>query len=244
MSDDATSAMRQRLMTAEDVYVYKIPPMKNSGGHRAEDWNLSEPLKTCNLLVERRGDTLVLEFQHDGGIFAQSLLDVTKGGKVAQFLEQVVDSSRYFVVKIQGGGGREALIGFGFRDREKATDLRESLDHYEKSIKREAEAESKVGSYHVPKLGEGEKIHVNKSGKSTVVKKEKSGSGAVPLLGKKPPPPAAEDSQDPIAKISIAIDGIDLDAPSGDGDGSNDDESGGAVFEGDEDEWKTEFDMK
>ena len=193
-------------------------------------------------MVERRGDALVLEFQHEGGIFAQSQLDVTKGGKVSQFLEQVVDSSRYFVVKIQGGGGREATIGFGFRDREKATDLRESIDHYEKSIKRESEAESKVGSYHVPKLGEGEQIHVNKTGKSTVIKKGKSGGGAVPLLGKKPPPPG-EDTN--VEKISISLDGIDLNAPSGGGDGSDDDhESGGAVYDGDDDQWNTEFDTK
>ena len=36
MSDDgdATSAMRQRLMQADEVYIYKIPPLKNAGGHR------------------------------------------------------------------------------------------------------------------------------------------------------------------------------------------------------------------
>lgn len=234
--------------------------MKSSGGHRAEDWNLSEPLKTCNLLVERRGDALVLEFQHDGGVFAQALLDVTKGAKVAQFLEHVVDSSRYYVVKIQGGGGREALIGFGFRDREKATDLREALDHYQRSIQRESEAETKVGSYHVPKLGDGEKIHVNKSGKSTVVVKDDktSGGGAtIPLLGKKPPPPASGVAMDDsrhdnddvgIGKISFALDGIDLNAPTGgrgghDGD-SDDAHSGGAVYAGDEEEWKSDFDLK
>jgi hypothetical protein len=32
--EDAISAMRQRLMTADEVYVYKIPPLKDSGGHR------------------------------------------------------------------------------------------------------------------------------------------------------------------------------------------------------------------
>ena len=89
---------------------------------------MATPLKECRLLVERRADAFVLEFQHSGNqVFAQATCDVTKGGSAARFLEQVVDSSRYFVVKIQGGGGREALIGFGFRDRDQATDLRESL---------------------------------------------------------------------------------------------------------------------
>lgn len=61
--------------------------------------------------MERRGDAFVLEFQHSGDqVFAMATCDVTKGGSPTHFLEQVVDSSRYFVVKIQGGGGREALI--------------------------------------------------------------------------------------------------------------------------------------
>ena len=223
---------------------------KQNNKHRAEDWNLADPLKTCDLLVERRGDSLVLEFQHDGGVFAAGQLDATKGGKVAQFLEQVVDSSRYFVVKIQGDGGREALIGFGFRDREKATDLRESLDHYEKSIQREAEAgSSKLGSYHVPKLEDGEQIHVDvgkKKGKSTVVKKEKTGDGAIPLLSKKPPPPGPDETTpQKVGIISISMEGIDLNAGSRHGEDDDvDDDSGEAVYDGDEQQWSTEFEMK
>lgn len=31
---NASSALRQKLMTADEVYVYKIPPLKNAGGHR------------------------------------------------------------------------------------------------------------------------------------------------------------------------------------------------------------------
>lgn len=32
--EDASSAMRQKLMSSEEVYVYKIPPLKTAGGHR------------------------------------------------------------------------------------------------------------------------------------------------------------------------------------------------------------------
>jgi hypothetical protein len=32
--DAALQAMRQKLMTADEVYVYKIPPLKSAGGHR------------------------------------------------------------------------------------------------------------------------------------------------------------------------------------------------------------------
>ena len=30
----ASSALRQRLLTVDEVYVYKIPPLRNAGGHR------------------------------------------------------------------------------------------------------------------------------------------------------------------------------------------------------------------
>mmetsp|Transcript_16213 Transcript_16213/g.44603 ORF Transcript_16213/g.44603 Transcript_16213/m.44603 type:complete len:254 (-) Transcript_16213:120-881(-) len=250
--EDESSAMRQQLMAADEVYLYKVPPLKNAGGHRAETWNLESPLKTCNFLVERRGDVLVLEFQADGRVFAQSQLDVTKGAKVSQFLEQCVDTSRYYAVKIQGGGGREALIGFGFRDRDKATDLRESLQHYERSIQREKEAHDKMGNYHVAKLAEGEKIHVdvgNKAGKSKVVKskEKKGGGGAVPLLMKKPPPPSSDEPTTTTKtpeKLTIQMDGIDLNTQTGDSHDDDENESGGAVFEGDEDQWNTDFELK
>ena len=192
----------QKLMSAEEVYVYKIPPLKGAGGHRAEDWDLAKPLQTCSLLVEQRGEALYLDFMHEGKLFAQSKMDLhgETEFKLNRWLEQVVDSSRYFTLKIQGAGGREATIGFGFRDRERATDLRESLQYYEKSMKREEEAKTLASSFNIPKLKEGERIHANVPGgkKSSTTPKEKDdsrkskSSGAVPLLMRKPPPPAAE----------------------------------------------------
>lgn len=253
MSDeDATSAMRQKLMSADEVYVYKIPALKSAGGHRAEDWNLSTPLKTCTLVVERRADVLVMEFSSEGSLFCTAQIDCTAGQKTEQWLEQVVDSSRYFVVKIQGGGGREALVGFGFRDRDQAIDMRESIQHYERSIKRELEGGAKFDSFSVPKMNDGEKIHVNRGGKSTISKQESAskakGSGAVPLLKKKPPSsPDTEEKEKvnpkTIDKVAISMGDIDLDAghlDNSDSDGS----SGGAVYEGDEEQWATEFAMK
>ena len=167
--------------------------------------------------------------------------------KLTHWLEQVVDSSRYFALKIQGAGGREATIGFGFRDREQAIDLRESLQHYEKSLSRQKNAKSLAGSFSVPKMEEGAKIHVNRAGKSTITTKHKEGGGgpgAVPLL-KKPPPPA-EDKQEAVQKkevekMSISMGDVDLNSSPKNGE---DEDSEGAVFTGDEEQWSTEFSMK
>ena len=262
MSDDenAPSALRQKLMSADEVYVYKIPTLKTSGGHRAEDWDLSKPLQTCSLLVERRGDVLVLEFYHDNNskqLFAASRIDITTGQKVQHWIEQVVDSSRYFVLKIQGAAGRQALIGFGFRDRDQATDLRESLQHYEKSIARQANSASLSGSFSIPKMEKGEKIHVNRSGggsKSTKMVKKKegstsssNGSGPIPLLKKPPPSPDEPEKAKPSAKMMkqmmFSMGDLNLDDDDDDDEDATED-SGGAVYEGDEEQWATEFDMK
>lgn len=184
-------------MTSDEVYLYTVPTLKTSSGHRAEDWNLANPIQTCKLLVERRGDSLALEFRHDEKLFAQATIDLTirKEVQIHKWLESTVDSSRYFVVKIQGSGGREALVGFGFRDRDVATDLRESLQHYENSIRRQRKAEdftmSTTNSYSIPMLMEGEKIHFDgKSGKSTITRKVKDKGNSVPILVRKPPPAA------------------------------------------------------
>ncbi|GAX23797.1 hypothetical protein FisN_12Hh379 [Fistulifera solaris] len=193
------SAARQKLMAADEVYVYKIPPMKGAGGHRADDWDLANPLQTCNLVVEMSGNTLYLEFMHEGTLFAQSkmVLDKEKHLSISHFIQDVVDSSRYFAIKIQGVGGKEATIGFGFRDREKATDLRESLQYFQKSVNRESEAQTILPPVSIPVLEQGEKIHVNLHGKSTISKTktqpEKTGKVSVPLLLKKPPPPAGDE---------------------------------------------------
>ena len=232
---------------------------------RAEDWNLANPLQTCSLLVERRGDQLVLEFfTLEGKLFAQSLVDCSmKEGsdeppkRIQHWLEQVVDSSRYFTLRIVGGQGREATIGFGFRDRDQATDLRESMQHYEKAMRREQEVANQAHStlqFHIPKLAEGEKIHV-KTGKlsengspKTARQSDESSDGkrkTVPLLKKPPPSPNSADRAKPPAVNPDEIGGIQLNLEhivlENDQMATIGDNSGGAVYEGDEDEWDTEF---
>ena len=200
----------------------------------AEDWNLANPLKTCSLLVEQHGDKLHLIFrflqnESDGtswSIFAVSKIDLKReeNGKrlsLEYFCENVVDSSRYFVVRIADERtGREARIGFGFRDRDEATDFREALQYYKKSILRDTEGESTLHSQYDGladklTLGEGEKIHINLGTKakrttgsdSTTPDKKKSGISPGGLLLKKPPPaPSLE------RNVSISFGDIDLNA--------------------------------
>jgi hypothetical protein len=230
----------------------------------AEDWNLAKPLATCKLLVERRGDELVLEFyslESPDTVFAASHIDLSKDSsrKIQYWLEQVVDSSRYFTLKITGQGGREAVIGFGFRDRDQATDLRESVQYYENACKREqVAASSEKLNYSIPKLAEGEKIHVKTSGTGRRKSEKKDGNEkkkGIPLLKKPPKSPQQSPEKEraslrvPAASnvdhISINLGSISLeddrDSDHKKKSGDHDDGSDGAVFEGDEAEWATEF---
>lgn len=230
---------------------------------RAEDWNLAHPLAVCRLLVERRGDTLVLEFTKEsnsnegtivGGfdssiknpIFAQAVVDCSvpifnandksqqqQQQVIQHWLEGTVDSSRYFTLRILAPNGRdEALIGFGFRDRDPAIDLRESMQHYENAMRREAAAviDSKNSEnnnsdscsqprFVIPKLADGEKIRVSigkDSSGSSIVIPRKVGEATMginatrpTLLMKKPPPSAADESvSDPAFADEINFENI------------------------------------
>ena len=158
---------------------------------------MANPLQTCGLQVERRDNDLYLLFTTDNHtkLFALAKMHETIGKSV----EAVVDSSRYFVTHISAQGGKTAMIGFGFRERDVAIDLLGNLQQFQKSIERELQAKHmKVAE--IPKLAKGEKIHISFGGnnhdgkkkeKSVIVKDDgskKAPGGAVPLLLKKKPP--------------------------------------------------------
>lgn len=120
-------------------------------------------------------------------LFAQCVIQVKsdkKSHKLEHWVEPVVDSSRYFAMRIRDSiSGREAFIGIGFRERNDATTFRMTLEDYVNALKREEKAqelhrqfeqsleqesvEGKDGAEQpLPamsnlSLKEGEKIHIN-----------------------------------------------------------------------------------
>ncbi|KAL7554430.1 hypothetical protein ACHAWF_017875 [Thalassiosira exigua] len=222
--------IEQLLLKIDEVFVYRIPPMRSADGHRAEDWNLAKPLQTCSLVANRRDNDLCVNIMAErpkpgapagateSYLFAQSVIQVdfsNPSHKIEHWVNPVVDSSRYFAVRIKDSrSGREAFIGVGFRERTDATNFRMSIEDYINSLKREERAAElheqfeqslKVGDADVaeeklplPKsslsLKEGEKLHINiKSKGGSSAKKPlspKTKKGSVELIGlKKPPPP-------------------------------------------------------
>jgi hypothetical protein len=159
-------AFEMRLLSIDETFVYRIPPMRSADGHRAEDWNLANPIMTCSLLVMRRDDELHVDVMAsrqkpnappgamETYLYARCEIspDVAsaaghgqKGGaerKLEYWVNPAVDTSRYFAIRIKDPrSGREAYIGMGFRERADATNFRMSIDDYVDSIKREVRAE-------------------------------------------------------------------------------------------------------
>jgi hypothetical protein len=202
------SLLRQTLMSQDECFVYKVPPLATASGYRANDWNLASPLQTCGFQVERRDNDLYLLFtlENHTKLFALSKIDANS---LHRSIEPVLDSSRYFVTKITNTQkpNQSTTLGFGFRDRDVAIDLLGNLQQFQKSIEREIQA-SKMKVTAIPTLKEGDKMHIHlpikhaagDSQQQTHAHKKRTTTAAVattgsgPLLLKKPPPGATAES--------------------------------------------------
>ncbi|KAG7343483.1 DUF1681 domain containing protein [Nitzschia inconspicua] len=139
--DYKVSVLRTKLLGIAECFMYRLPK-GSSSPYRAETWPLTKPLQCVSLRIERRGDVLLLIFtytvdgQKGSKLFALCSIDiVNKNHKLEHYVEAVLDSTRYFVIRVTDEkAGREALIGLGFRDREEAGDFRAALAKYETDI--------------------------------------------------------------------------------------------------------------
>lgn len=80
-----------------------------------------------------------LEDPNSGDLFAACFVFP---GQREGSVEPVLDSSRYFVLKIEDGQGKHAFIGLGFAERNEAFDFNVALSDHEKYVRREHDKES------------------------------------------------------------------------------------------------------
>ncbi|ESO91325.1 hypothetical protein LOTGIDRAFT_228788 [Lottia gigantea] len=180
------------LCVKNEVFVFKIPPRQSNRGYRAADWKLDNPDWTGRLKVVSVGKDLVLKLEDKdkGELFAKCPVDEYPGIAV----ESVMDSSRYFVIRIKDDGGRSAFIGIGFTDRADSFDLNVTLSDHFKGLKSDELAKNSVQELEKgPKLDlgfkEGQTITINIGNKKSDASKPRprpQGGGAIGLL---PPPP-------------------------------------------------------
>ena len=198
--------MQRLLFTTPSVHIYAIPPLTSTRGFNAGPWT-APPKPTAQQIFTARmrifeistpspssdrdslSVTINLEDPKTGELFAASPYSSEA------VVQQALDSSRFFAVRVVGEGGMKATLGLGFEDRSDAFDFGIAL--------REAR---KVLGWEKPKafetsdvlrdfsLKEGEKIHIQVGGKGKrddgVEKKVERDDGQA-LFSIAPPPAGA-----------------------------------------------------
>ena len=140
-----------------DAHVFKLPTRQTAGGWRGADWD--QEVWQGTLKVVERGDltVILLVDRTTGAIFA---VCPVKDGAV----DRCVDSSRYFVLRVENANGRHMYIGMAFNERNDAFDFNTSLEDARRE--RAAEANPVKIDYGPAKdysIKEGQKIHINVS---------------------------------------------------------------------------------
>ncbi|KAL9243763.1 hypothetical protein vseg_017613 [Gypsophila vaccaria] len=207
--NDDTEPIELVLFQVPECYVYIIPPRKTAASYRADEWDVNKWAWEGALKVISKGEECIikLEDKSTGELYARAFLRKGEPHPV----EAVIDSSRYFVLRIEeniGGRLRHAFIGIGFRERTEAYDFQAALHDHMKYLDKKKTAEEMEQQFQSSSavdysLKDGETIVLqlkNKPGGGNIKTKaieqgvsnlsvtEKSKSNE-PLLSIKPPPP-------------------------------------------------------
>ncbi|XP_062205775.1 uncharacterized protein At1g03900-like [Phragmites australis] len=203
------------LLVVREVSVYKIPPRTTSGGYKCGEWLQSDKIWSGRLRVVSCGDRceIRLEDPATGDLFAACFV---LPGQRESAVETVLDSSRYFVLRIEDGRGKHAFVGLGFNERNEAFDFNVALSDHEKYVKREQEKETAGGDESDDsqidinpvvnrRLKEGETIRINVKNKPSTGSGMLSSSGLSGGTTAKPkasmllaPPPGAGKLRNPL----------------------------------------------
>eukprot|EP00429_Kryptoperidinium_foliaceum_P062711 CAMPEP_0176081156 /NCGR_PEP_ID=MMETSP0120_2-20121206/40596_1 /TAXON_ID=160619 /ORGANISM="Kryptoperidinium foliaceum, Strain CCMP 1326" /LENGTH=374 /DNA_ID=CAMNT_0017414925 /DNA_START=97 /DNA_END=1221 /DNA_ORIENTATION=+ len=197
------------LLNKREVLVYQIPPASSSSGHKADDWKKCIWRGRCQ--VAGKGSNLAIKLldASSGNLFAQCMIP---NGEHDKYVERVVDSSRYFVLKITNGA-RHAFIGLGFEDRNDAFDFNCTLSDFKSTwVDRggqvpEGEAPPPAEPAKDLSLKEGQKITINIGGLGTRSRRreeqaEQGGDGGSFLGLLAPPPPGGASRKQPAAPFA------------------------------------------
>ncbi len=170
--DDEVVIERLRLKIP-NAHIFKLPPKPSAGGWRGAEWR--DKVWQGTLKVVERNDytaVLLVDAQNEKNIFAicpitHQLDDKSNNG--GNGVDRCIDSSRYFVLRIQNSQGRHMFIGLAFNERNDAFDFNTALE----DSRREKMAEKKAAAAPLMKnsnyngvnsvdykMKEGEKIKV------------------------------------------------------------------------------------
>lgn len=208
---DQTTIQRVLFLTP-NVHVYQIPPLTSNKGFNASSWT-APPHPTAQQIFTARL-RIVETSKEDSALTIEILLEDPNSSELfagapytsPAVVQQALDSSRFFAVRVQGDGGMKATLGIGFEDRSPAFDFAIALGEVRKILGWEGQAaDSKAMEQESKKdlsLKEGQKIHIevgNKGGRRQQVgMRAASGTGqddGAALFSIAPPPPAGKASE-------------------------------------------------
>ncbi|KAK2989473.1 hypothetical protein RJ640_019572, partial [Escallonia rubra] len=215
MSFEDEESFEHTLLVVREVSVFKIPPRSTSGGYKCGEWLQSDKIWSGRLRVVSCRDRceIRLEDPNSGDLFAACFVHP---GQRESAVESVLDSSRYFVLRIEDGTGKHAFVGLGFAERNEAFDFNVALSDHEKYVKREHDKEagetsddSYIDIHPVvnQRLKEGETIRINVKNKpsggtgmlsAAGLSGGPSGNGKAITLGIVPPPTGARKIMSPL----------------------------------------------
>ncbi|KAL1311775.1 hypothetical protein AAFC00_001860 [Neodothiora populina] len=208
------SAIQRVLFVCPRVHVYQIPPLTSTKGFTATSWT-APPRPTAQQIFTAR--VRIIETSLNSTIKADIVLEDPSTGDLfaaapytaPAVLQQALDSSRFFAVRVVGEGGMKATLGMGFEERSDAFDFSITLSEVRKVLgmdpastsgQRAGSSASGSDAGDQPKqdfsLKEGESITVNIGGRGRRIREEKRDEeedGAA-LFSLKPPPPPGQDA--------------------------------------------------
>lgn len=172
--NEETEAIELVLFQVPECYVYIIPPRKSVASYRADEWDVNKWAWDGVLKVISKGEECIirLEDKTTGELYARAFL---RNGEPHP-VETVIDSSRYFVLRIEeniGGRLRHAFIGLGFRERTEAYDFQAALHDHMKYLNKKKTAEEMEQHYQQASLVD----YSLKDGETLVLQIKNSKSG-------------------------------------------------------------------
>ncbi|WVQ82848.1 hypothetical protein IAT38_004983 [Cryptococcus sp. DSM 104549] len=195
--DSLTDEIEAVLFVSREVMVYQVPPRTSAAGYKAADWNVEAFLWKGRLRVLDVGSRseIRLEDSTSGELFAQ----VNYAAPWSQ-VEPVLDSSRYFVLRVEGEGGKRAYIGMGFAERGEAFDFQVALQTINKRSQASASGSGGGNPSEPPKPAAPPKDYSLKEGQTFTIKipgregkkpasSSSGGGGGGGLFALPPPPP-------------------------------------------------------
>lgn len=146
--------LEQTLFHESGVWFYQVPP-----GHvstlspRADAWDPEHPFLTGSLRVVQRGDACWVRLFEPAApdadpakatsptLFAQCPVEITRELALDAYVQDCVDSSRYFMVRVEDEATqRRAYVGVGFPERASAFNFKAALQDHAKYVLRQLEA--------------------------------------------------------------------------------------------------------